>query len=105
MDLKGTRTIPDSFLCSTSLLSIRAHQGSGREARRLRGLVPAATNPSHFLSLATCGETLQDSTGNFSSPSTPSGYSAHMHCVAYLGHTWGEGNWALLPLQDPQSES
>uniref|UniRef100_A0A8C5ZTN2 Metalloendopeptidase n=1 Tax=Marmota marmota marmota TaxID=9994 RepID=A0A8C5ZTN2_MARMA len=37
-----------------------------------------------------CGETLQDSTGNFSSPEYPNGYSAHMHCVWRISVTPGE---------------
>ncbi|EGV91962.1 Bone morphogenetic protein 1 [Cricetulus griseus] len=37
-----------------------------------------------------CGETLQDSTGNFSSPEFPNGYSAHMHCVWRISVTPGE---------------
>lgn len=45
---------------------------------------------NHFLSLIACGETLQDSTGNFSSPEYPNGYSAHMHCVWRISVTPGE---------------
>ncbi|MEE6528544.1 hypothetical protein FKM82_030996, partial [Ascaphus truei] len=37
-----------------------------------------------------CGETLQDSQGNFSSPGFPNGYSAYMHCVWRLSVTPGE---------------
>ncbi|XP_074419739.1 bone morphogenetic protein 1 isoform X1 [Larus michahellis] len=37
-----------------------------------------------------CGETLQDSQGNFSSPEFPNGYSAHMHCVWRISVTPGE---------------
>lgn len=37
-----------------------------------------------------CGETLQDSQGNFSSPQFPNGYSAHMHCVWRISVTPGE---------------
>uniref|UniRef100_A0A8C3WW08 Metalloendopeptidase n=1 Tax=Catagonus wagneri TaxID=51154 RepID=A0A8C3WW08_9CETA len=44
----------------------------------------------HFVSLTACGETLQDSTGNFSSPEYPNGYSAHMHCVWRISVTPGE---------------
>lgn len=39
---------------------------------------------------AACGETLQDSQGNFSSPEFPNGYSAHMHCVWRISVTPGE---------------
>uniref|UniRef100_A0A8C0KZL2 Metalloendopeptidase n=1 Tax=Canis lupus dingo TaxID=286419 RepID=A0A8C0KZL2_CANLU len=48
------------------------------------------TFSSHFLLLTACGETLQDSTGNFSSPEYPNGYSAHMHCVWRISVTPGE---------------
>ncbi|KAB0396266.1 hypothetical protein E2I00_018972, partial [Balaenoptera physalus] len=51
---------------------------------------PCGQQPSHFLSLTACGETLQDSTGNFSSPEYPNGYSAHMHCVWRISVTPGE---------------
>uniref|UniRef100_A0A8D0G7N5 Metalloendopeptidase n=1 Tax=Sphenodon punctatus TaxID=8508 RepID=A0A8D0G7N5_SPHPU len=37
-----------------------------------------------------CGETLQDSQGNFSSPEFPNGYSPHMHCVWRISVTPGE---------------
>ncbi|KAJ7305195.1 hypothetical protein JRQ81_011103 [Phrynocephalus forsythii] len=37
-----------------------------------------------------CGETLQDSQGNFSSPRFPHGYTAHMHCVWRISVTPGE---------------
>uniref|UniRef100_A0ACB8EY82 Bone morphogenetic protein 1 n=1 Tax=Sphaerodactylus townsendi TaxID=933632 RepID=A0ACB8EY82_9SAUR len=37
-----------------------------------------------------CGETLQDSQGNFSSPEFPNGYSAHMHCIWRISVTPGE---------------
>ncbi|XP_074837804.1 bone morphogenetic protein 1 isoform X3 [Carettochelys insculpta] len=37
-----------------------------------------------------CGETLQDSQGNFSSPEFPNGYPAHMHCVWRISVTPGE---------------
>uniref|UniRef100_A0A8C9DGP2 Metalloendopeptidase n=1 Tax=Prolemur simus TaxID=1328070 RepID=A0A8C9DGP2_PROSS len=55
-----------------------------------------------------CGETLQDSTGNFSSPEYPNGYSAHMHCVWRISVTPGEKvtpSWASEPpllCQDPE---
>ncbi|XP_061871822.1 bone morphogenetic protein 1 isoform X1 [Colius striatus] len=37
-----------------------------------------------------CGETLQESQGNFSSPEFPNGYSAHMHCIWRISVTPGE---------------
>lgn len=37
-----------------------------------------------------CGENLQDSTGNFSSPGFPNGYSAYAHCVWRISVTPGE---------------
>lgn len=43
-----------------------------------------------FSPFAACGETLQDSQGNFSSPEFPNGYSAHMHCVWRISVTPGE---------------
>ncbi|XP_077592860.1 bone morphogenetic protein 1-like isoform X1 [Stigmatopora nigra] len=39
---------------------------------------------------ARCGETLQDSTGNFSSPNFPNGYSADVQCVWRISVTPGE---------------
>uniref|UniRef100_A0A670Z1M6 Metalloendopeptidase n=1 Tax=Pseudonaja textilis TaxID=8673 RepID=A0A670Z1M6_PSETE len=38
----------------------------------------------------TCGETLQDSQGNFSSPDFPNGYSSHKHCIWRISVTPGE---------------
>ncbi|XP_006629277.1 dorsal-ventral patterning tolloid-like protein 1 isoform X2 [Lepisosteus oculatus] len=37
-----------------------------------------------------CGETLQDSTGNFSSPGFPNGYPSYTHCVWRISVTPGE---------------
>ncbi|KAG5835270.1 hypothetical protein ANANG_G00271770 [Anguilla anguilla] len=37
-----------------------------------------------------CGDSLQDSSGNFSSPGFPNGYSAYMHCVWRISVTPGE---------------
>ncbi|XP_073181516.1 bone morphogenetic protein 1 isoform X6 [Lepidochelys kempii] len=37
-----------------------------------------------------CGETLQDSQGNFSSPEFPNGYPAHVHCIWRISVTPGE---------------
>ncbi|XP_039470178.1 bone morphogenetic protein 1-like isoform X2 [Oreochromis aureus] len=39
---------------------------------------------------AKCGESLQDSSGNFSSPGFPNGYSAYTHCVWRISVTPGE---------------
>ncbi|XP_073674791.1 bone morphogenetic protein 1a [Garra rufa] len=37
-----------------------------------------------------CGESLQESSGNFSSPGFPNGYSAYMHCIWRISVTPGE---------------
>uniref|UniRef100_A0A8B9LG17 Bone morphogenetic protein 1b n=1 Tax=Astyanax mexicanus TaxID=7994 RepID=A0A8B9LG17_ASTMX len=37
-----------------------------------------------------CGETLQESSGNFSSPGFPNGYSAYSHCIWSISVTPGE---------------
>ena len=37
-----------------------------------------------------CGESLQDSAGNFSSPGFPNGYAAYAHCVWRISVTPGE---------------
>ncbi|TDH02041.1 hypothetical protein EPR50_G00168750 [Perca flavescens] len=39
---------------------------------------------------ARCGDSLQDSAGNFSSPGFPNGYSAYAHCVWMISVTPGE---------------
>uniref|UniRef100_A0A3Q3LQZ7 Metalloendopeptidase n=1 Tax=Mastacembelus armatus TaxID=205130 RepID=A0A3Q3LQZ7_9TELE len=39
---------------------------------------------------ARCGDSLQDSAGNFSSPGFPNGYSAYAHCVWRISVTPGE---------------
>ncbi|KAG7223974.1 hypothetical protein INR49_015231, partial [Caranx melampygus] len=39
---------------------------------------------------AKCGDSLQDSAGNFSSPGFPNGYSAYAHCVWRISVTPGE---------------
>lgn len=57
--------------------------------KRLGGEGHQLDNRCSFL-LTACGETLQDSTGNFSSPEYPNGYSAHMHCVWRISVTPGE---------------
>ena len=41
-----------------------------------------------------CGDSLQDSSGNFSSPGFPNGYSAYMHCIWRISVTPGEKVWA-----------
>ena len=84
MDLKGTG--PSQTLSSPPKYA----RTQGREARKLGGLGTCSQQPSRFLSLTACGETLQDSTGNFSSPEYPNGYSAHMHCVWRISVTPGE---------------
>lgn len=61
-----------------------------REPEGWGGLGSYNQQPCHFVSLIACGETLQDSTGNFSSPEYPNGYSAHMHCVWRISVTPGE---------------
>uniref|UniRef100_A0A5F8H493 Metalloendopeptidase n=1 Tax=Monodelphis domestica TaxID=13616 RepID=A0A5F8H493_MONDO len=38
----------------------------------------------------TCGETLQDTTGNFSAPGFPNGYPSYSHCVWRISVTPGE---------------
>uniref|UniRef100_A0A4W3GLI9 Metalloendopeptidase n=1 Tax=Callorhinchus milii TaxID=7868 RepID=A0A4W3GLI9_CALMI len=40
--------------------------------------------------LLTCGETLQDSTSNFTSPGFPNGYPSYTHCVWRISVTPGE---------------
>lgn len=37
-----------------------------------------------------CGDSLQESSGNFSSPGFPNGYSAYAHCVWRISVTPGE---------------
>lgn len=86
MDLKGTG--PSQTLSSPR----KGCQGSGQGSQKVvgGGLGTCSQQPSHFLSSTACGETLQDSTGNFSSPEYPNGYSAHMHCVWRISVTPGE---------------
>lgn len=43
-----------------------------------------------FPSVIACGETLQDSTGNFSAPGFPNGYPSYSHCVWRISVTPGE---------------
>ncbi|KAG2466898.1 TLL1 protein, partial [Polypterus senegalus] len=50
------------------------------------------------LYFAACGETLQESTGNFSSPGFPNGYPSYTHCVWRISVTPGEK--ALYNLAD-----
>lgn len=49
---------------------------------------------------AACGETLQDSTGNFSAPGFPNGYPSYSHCVWRISVTPGEKVGVELP-QEP----
>uniref|UniRef100_A0A8C2U8X7 Metalloendopeptidase n=1 Tax=Coturnix japonica TaxID=93934 RepID=A0A8C2U8X7_COTJA len=44
----------------------------------------------HSSLVRSCGETLQDSTGNFSAPGFPSGYPSYSHCVWRISVTPGE---------------
>ncbi|XP_019738366.1 bone morphogenetic protein 1-like isoform X6 [Hippocampus comes] len=48
------------------------------------------TQAQKLYKCARCGETLQDSAGNFSSPDFPNGYSAYIHCVWRISVTPGE---------------
>jgi hypothetical protein len=82
MDLKGTEPAP--------LLSYSSHHQRAPGEPGGGGSGACSQLPSYFLSLTACGETLQDSTGNFSSPEYPNGYSAHMHCVWRISVTPGE---------------
>jgi len=43
-----------------------------------------------FVCIVACGETLQESTGNFSSPGYPNGYPSYTHCVWRISVTPGE---------------
>uniref|UniRef100_A0A8C2VAY4 Metalloendopeptidase n=1 Tax=Chinchilla lanigera TaxID=34839 RepID=A0A8C2VAY4_CHILA len=43
-----------------------------------------------LFSCAACGETLQDTTGNFSAPGFPNGYPSYSHCVWRISVTPGE---------------
>lgn len=45
---------------------------------------------NHVSGIKECGDSLQDSTGNFSSPGFPNGYSAYAHCVWRISVTPGE---------------
>uniref|UniRef100_A0A8C8JYL1 Metalloendopeptidase n=1 Tax=Oncorhynchus tshawytscha TaxID=74940 RepID=A0A8C8JYL1_ONCTS len=40
--------------------------------------------------LSRCGDSLQDSSGNFSSPGYPNGYAAYVHCIWRISVTPGE---------------
>lgn len=87
--LKGQDHPRPSPLLSHSPLPQRC-QGAGWGSLRFGESGACSQLPNHFLSLTACGETLQDSTGNFSSPEYPNGYSAHMHCVWRISVTPGE---------------
>lgn len=61
---------------------------------------------------AECGDSLQDSNGNFSSPGFPNGYSAYMHCIWRISVTPGEkvhGNakssFRILQTETAQTQS
>lgn len=43
-----------------------------------------------FFACVACGETLQDTTGNFSAPGFPNGYPSYSHCVWRISVTPGE---------------
>lgn len=43
-----------------------------------------------FVVITGCGDSLQESAGNFSSPDFPNGYSAYAHCVWRISVTPGE---------------
>ena len=67
------------------------HSGSvGLNVGRSGAQWGAAPRPLSLRPTAACGETLQDSHGNFSSPQFPNGYAAHMHCVWRISVTPGE---------------
>ncbi|XP_075901094.1 bone morphogenetic protein 1-like [Nelusetta ayraudi] len=59
----------------------------GQRNRLSRGDV---TQARKLYKCAKCGETLQESSGNFSSPGFPNGYSAYAHCVWRISVTPGE---------------
>lgn len=54
---------------------------------------------------AACGETLQDSTGNFSSPGYPNGYPSYTHCVWRISVTPGEKVTHKHPLTPPNTHT
>jgi len=43
-----------------------------------------------FFFLSACGETLQESNGNLSSPGFPNGYPSYTHCIWRVSVTPGE---------------
>lgn len=47
-------------------------------------------NHSCCFACTACGETLQDTTGNFSAPGFPNGYPSYSHCVWRISVTPGE---------------
>ncbi|KAM8873002.1 bone morphogenetic protein 1-like isoform 2-T2 [Synchiropus picturatus] len=59
----------------------------GQRTRLSRGDIAQARK---LYKCAKCGETLQESSGNFSSPDFPNGYSAYVHCVWRISVTPGE---------------
>lgn len=89
VDLTGTGLLQTPSHSSGILPSLRGCQGQGWVSQKVGGF--GACSPAlSFPFLTACGETLQDSTGNFSSPEYPNGYSAHMHCVWRISVTPGE---------------
>lgn len=86
MDLKGTE--PSQTLSSAQPFSWPP-RGTRAQNEKPEGW-GCSKQSDHFIFLTACGETLQDSTGNFSSPEYPNGYSAHMHCVWRISVTPGE---------------
>ncbi|XP_059820855.1 dorsal-ventral patterning tolloid-like protein 1 isoform X3 [Hypanus sabinus] len=59
----------------------------GQRARLSKGDIAQARK---LYRCPACGETLQDSTGNFSSPGFPNGYPSYTHCVWRVSVTPGE---------------
>ncbi|KAL0965609.1 hypothetical protein UPYG_G00283510 [Umbra pygmaea] len=59
----------------------------GQRTRLSRGDIAQARK---LYKCARCGDSLQESTGNFSSPGYPNGYAAYVHCVWRVSVTPGE---------------
>lgn len=98
------RTIPDSPSPQPFFCPPKNARDQGGKPEGWGELGVCSQQLSHFLLLTACGETLQDSTGNFSSPEYPNGYSAHMHCVWRISVTPGEKVTTHARLcQDPRA--